>query len=137
MSRSMRKDARNAKSAAFRIRKVGFQSRNQISPVMQKVKDLLPAGTAAKTLAYLLDEPLNACEKLLCGARAENAEILAKLLCLKEHDIGRQVLLAIGEGRNVDYIEEVRRRASLKAMKRNLDEATKLYAKALQAEIAG
>lgn len=104
---------------------------------MQKVKDLLPKGTAAKTLAFLLDEHLNTCEKLLCGARPENAEILAKLLCLKEHDIGREVLLTIGEGRDVDYIEEVRRRASLRAMKRNLDEASQLYAKALQAEISG
>lgn len=136
MSGSMRKVAENAKSGTFRNRKDGFRSGNQISPVMQKVKSLLPTGTAAKTLAFLLDEPVNACEKLLCGARSENAEILTKLLCVKERGIGRAVLLAIGEGKNVDYIEEVRRRDSLRAMKRNLDEASSLYARALQAEIS-
>lgn len=103
---------------------------------MQKVKSLLPAPKSAQALAFLLDEPVNTCQKLLCGARAENAEILAKLLCLDEHDIGREVLLTIGEGKNVRHIEEVRRRASLRVMKKNLDDASRLYSRALHAEMA-
>lgn len=102
---------------------------------MQKVKELLPAGIAAKTLSILIDEEVNACQKLLCGARTENAEILAKLLCVEEYELGREVLLTIGAGKAVTYIDEARRRASLRAMKRNLEVANQIYARALKAEM--
>src|SRR4051812_36995490 len=97
MSRTVSSNREAAKSARFRIGNQIPQIGNRISPVMQKVRDLLPASKAAQHLAILLDEPLGNCQKLLCGARTENAAQLAKLL---RSDLGREVLFAVmGEDR--------------------------------------
>jgi len=129
---------RGSKKPGFRIRNQNVRIRNQISPVMQAVKGLLPERKAAETLHFLLDEPLGNCQKLLSGARAENAAVLTRLLCLEEFGIGRAVLLAIGEQAEtkVGYIEEVRRRHSLRAMKQQLDQASQFYKDAIAAELS-
>jgi hypothetical protein len=80
----------------------------------------------------LIDEPLGNCQKLLCGERSENAEVLAKLLCTEDHGIGEAVLLVIGEGRKVKYIEAVRRRANVAALKKQIAAAQALIASAMQ-----
>lgn len=108
--------------------------RNRISPVMQKVKSLLPPSKAAQTLSYLTETPLSTCQKLLCGERAESAEMLVRLLCTEEFGIGQAVLLTIGEGRSVKYIEAVRRRANVAVLKKQIAAAQRLIADAMQVE---
>jgi hypothetical protein len=121
-----------SKHRASQIRNQNSRIGNPISPVMQKVKSLLPPGKAAQTLAFLIDEPLGSCQKLLCGERSENAEVLAKLLCTEAYGIGEAVLLVIGEGRKVRYIEVVRRRANVAALKKQIAAAQALIASAMQ-----
>jgi hypothetical protein len=120
------------KSAATRKRQDSARIGQNISPVMQKVKSLLEATSAAKTLAFLLDEKIPHCEKLLCGQRRENAKVLAKLLCIEEHNIGQEVLLTIGEGRKVSYIQSVRVRADLRAMEKQVAAAAQSLAEMRQ-----
>jgi hypothetical protein len=101
---------------------------------MQKVKSLLPSHKAAQTLSFLIEAPLGTCQKLLCGERSENAEVLVSLLCLDDYGIGQAVLLTIGEGRNVKYIEAVRRRANVAVLKKQIATAQALIASAMQVE---
>jgi hypothetical protein len=100
---------------------------------MQKVRDLLPPHKAAQTLSLLIDEPLGTCQKLLCGDRAESTQVLTKLLRTRE--FGEHVLLVIGDGLNVPYIEAVRQRSSLRALRKQIDAAQKMYEQQLR-EIA-
>lgn len=92
MGRNVATPTRKAKSGHSRIRNQKPQIRNQISPVMQKVKSLLPQQKAAVQLHLLTDWPLGNCQKLLCGERHENAEQLATLLRSK---FGKDVLFVV------------------------------------------
>lgn len=130
MTRKLRSARGTGKNHRSQNRDQISQRRNQISAVMQKVKGLLPSAKAAQTLALLIDEPLGACQKLLCGERVENAAVLTKLLLTDE--FGLEVLLTIGEGRCVRYIEQARRAAGLKALRKQISAAEKLYADGLR-----
>ncbi|MDP1866967.1 MAG: hypothetical protein Q8L13_11590 [Bradyrhizobium sp.] len=132
MSSKVSTTGKTPKSGTTRNRVDSTQNGEKISPVMQKVRGLLEATSAAKTLAFLLDEDVRYCEKLLCGQRRENATILAKLLCVEEHSIGQEVLLTIGEGRKVSYIQSVRVRADLRAMEKQVSAAAQSLAEMRQ-----
>ncbi|MCF2522343.1 hypothetical protein [Bradyrhizobium sp. G127] len=97
MAGPVRAGLKKRKSGHSRIRNQNTQIRNQISPVMQKVRGLLPQQKAAQHLALLTDWPLSTCQKLLCGERRENAEQLTVLL---RSDFGRDILFVLmGEAR--------------------------------------
>ncbi|WP_316172451.1 hypothetical protein [Bradyrhizobium sp. SZCCHNRI2049] len=131
MTRKVAEQGTPAKSAHFPIRNQAAESRNRISPVMAKVRALLPETKAAHHLAILIDEPLGNCQKLLCGARTENAEQLAKLL---RSDLGREVLFAVmGEARP-DWFSKYRKQLDVNAARKQLL-ASQRAIEALQQEI--
>lgn len=102
MSRKLRTGRGGGKSGQFRIRNQNCRIRNQISPVMQKARDLLPKAKAAYHLHILTDQPLSTCQKMLCGDRAENPEMITALL---RSDLGREVLDALmGDARPDWYV---------------------------------
>lgn len=110
----------NAKSAHFPNRNQEAQIRNRISPVMARVKALLPETKAAHHLSILIDEPLGNCQKLLSGHRSENAGQLAKLL---RSALGRDVLFALmGEARP-DWFSKYQKQLDVNAARRKLIEA--------------
>lgn len=59
---------------------------------MQKVRGLLPSAKSAHHLAILTDQSLSICQKVLCGQRPENLEMVTALL---RSDMGREVLFAL------------------------------------------
>lgn len=89
MSGKVAKSRRSAKKAHFRNRNQFRRIRNQISPLMQRVKDLLPKQKAAHYLHILTDVPLSTCQKMLAGNRPENLELVTALL---QSDLGSAVL---------------------------------------------
>ncbi len=103
---------------------------NQISPVMQKVKSLLPGHKAAQHLEILIDEKLQHCQKLLCGERWENAEILGKLL---RSWMGREILFVVMGDERPDWFAKYAKQLDVNAARRQLEEA-KRSIEALQAE---
>lgn len=80
MSRTVTTAARAAKRAHFPEGNQNFPRGNQISPVMQKVRGLLPPQKTAWHLHCLTGQPLSTCQKALSGARDENREMLVALL---------------------------------------------------------
>jgi hypothetical protein len=106
------------------------QKGNQISPVMQKVRSLLPAHKAAWHLAILIDEPLGQCQKLLCGERHENGAILSKLL---RSEFGRDVLLVVMGDASPDWFSRYRKQLDINDARRKLVE-TQRALEALQVE---
>jgi len=103
---------------------------------MRKVKSLLPARKAAWHLAILIDEPLGTCQKLLCGERSENAEVLGKLL---RSWMGREVLFTVMEdGQSIarpEWFSKYRKQLDVNAARRQLIESQRAI-EALQAEAA-
>lgn len=89
MSGKLSKSRAAAKTAHFRNRNQFSRTRNRISPVMQRVKELLPKQKAAHYLHILTDVPLSTCQKMLSGDRPENLEMLTALL---RSDLGSAVL---------------------------------------------
>lgn len=120
------------KSARSQTRKPNFRNRNQISPVMQKVKSLLPTKKAAQHLAILIDEPLGNCQKLLSGDRVENSKQLVKLLRSR---FGRDVLFVVVAGSKEDWIVRYRRQLDVNKARKQLVESQRAI-EALQLEIA-
>ena len=120
-----------AKSADFRIRNPKGQIGNRISVVMQAVRGALHREKPAQQLAFLIDEPLGNCQKLLCGARHENAQQLAKLL---RSELGREVLFALmGEDRP-EWFVKYRKQLDLNDARRKLIDSQRAI-EAIQAEI--
>lgn len=105
---------------------------NQISPVMQVVKALLPPVKAAQHLALLIDEPLSNCQKLLAGFRTENAAVLTKLL---RSSMGRDVLFVLMADENPEWFSKYRKQLDVNAARRQLLESQRAI-EALQAEAA-
>lgn len=105
------------KKTDCRIRQSKPRIRKSISPVMQKVKSLLPAAKAAATLHILTDQPFSTCEKMLCGARPENVEILTALL---RSDMGRDVLFALMGDARPAWFTRYRKQLDVNAAKRQL-----------------
>lgn len=78
-----------------RKRQSNCRNRQPISPVMQKMKDLLGSSAAPK-LHLIIHQPVSTCEKMLCGARPLNPRALRELLRSKEY--AAEVLVAfVGE----------------------------------------
>lgn len=120
MTRKVSPARASSKSTRFASVQSNAASVQTISPVMARVRDLLKGKKPAVELHLLTDLSISYCEKLLCGQRALTADVQARLLCIEEHDIGQEVLLAIGEGRKVGYIQSVRVRADLRLMEQQL-----------------
>ncbi|WP_445493153.1 hypothetical protein [Rhodopseudomonas sp. RCAM05734] len=120
------------KKSDCRIRQSKPRIRQSISPVMQKVKSLLPSAKAAATLHILTDQPFSTCEKMLCGARPENVELLTALL---RSDLGRDVLFALMGDARPEWFSRYRKQLDVNAARRQLLESQKLIEK-LQQEAA-
>lgn len=114
--------AKNPKSGHSRIRNQKPQIRNQISPVMQMVRDLLPQQKAAQHLAILTDWPLSNCQKLLCGERRENAEQLRDLLRSK---FGKDVLFAVMGSERPEWFSKYQKQLDVIDAHRALKETEK------------
>jgi hypothetical protein len=130
MTSKVAKPRAAAKSADSQTRNQIPRKGNQISPVMQKVKSLLPAHKAAWHLAILIDEPLGQCQKLLCGERHENADILSKLI---RSEMGRDVLFVVMGDDRPEWFSKYRKQLDVNAAHRQLEE-TRRTIEALQAE---
>ena len=117
MSGNVSTRAKNGKSGDSRNGNQNPQKGNQISPVMQTVKGLLPDRKAAQYLAFLIDEPLGQCQKLLCGERHENEEILGKLL---RSEFGRDVLFVVMGDARPDWFIKYRKQLDLNDARRKL-----------------
>lgn len=120
MSGKVAARAENAKSARFRIRNQKGEIRNQISPVMQIVKSLLPAQKAAQHLALLIDEPLGNCQKLLSGDRVENTRQLTALL---QSDLGKDVLFALMDGARPGWFAKYAKQLEINEARRHVKES--------------
>jgi hypothetical protein len=120
------------KSSHSQIRNQNSRIGNRNSPVMQKVRSLLPAAKAAQHLAILIDEPLGNCQKLLCGERTENAEQLRKIL---RSWMGREVLLVVVAGSKADWIVRYRKQIDANRVRKQLADSQRAL-DALQAEMA-
>jgi hypothetical protein len=132
-AKSARFPKRNRPTAAgSRIGNRNVPIGNQISPVMQKVKALLPPVKAAQHLAILIDEPLSNCQKLLAGFRTENSTVLTKLL---RSPLGREVLFALMGDENPEWFSKYRKQLDVNAARRQLEENRRAI-EALQAEAA-
>lgn len=134
-SRAQAKSARfpnrnQAAAADVRIRNQNATAGNQISPVMLRVKSLLPPVKAAQHLAILIDEPLSNCQKLLAGFRSENSAVLTKLL---RSPMGREVLFALMGDESPEWFSKYRKQLDVNAARRQLLESQRAI-EALQAE---
>lgn len=130
MNASVDRAARRGKNADCRGRQSNAETRQPISPVMQKVQALLPANKAALHLNIATDLPLSTCEKLLCGQRRESAETLIALL---RSEFGRDVLFALmGEARPA-WFAKYRKQLDVNEARRQLAETQRLI-EALQQE---
>lgn len=120
MSRTVASDPTRAKSGRFPNGNPTTPIRNRISPVMARVKALLPDAKASHHLAILIDEPLGNCQKLLSGHRTENADVLAKLL---RSEFGREVLFALMGDARPDWFSKYQKQLDLNASRKKLIEA--------------
>lgn len=93
MSGTVKFSRHSTKSVVFRKRNPNCRIRNQISAVMQVVNDLLPPNSKAFHLAAMTGEPLSSCQKMLCGARGENLEMLRALG--RQNDVDFAIAVAI------------------------------------------
>lgn len=79
MTGKVAKTTAKPKSACCPIRQEKKSAASGLAAVMRNVQAVLEAGTAAKTLQFLTDQPISTCEKLLSGHRLPNPETLAAL----------------------------------------------------------
>jgi hypothetical protein len=79
MAKKVARTGVTAKSGRFLTRNQNCLTRNQISPVMQKVRDSLTAPNRAEHLSFLTKQPLSTCQKLLSGHLTENPVMTAAL----------------------------------------------------------
>jgi hypothetical protein len=119
MTRKLSPDRDTAKSGHCPKRNQNAETRNPISPVMARVKALLPDVKAAQHLAILIDEPLSNCQKLLCGVRRENDEQLKKLL---RSDLGREVLFALMGDARPDWFSKYAKQLDVNGARKKLQE---------------
>lgn len=119
MRRSLGNPNGTGKTGHSRIRQRNSLIRKQISPVMAKVKEMLPQAKAAQHLAILIDEPLSTCQKLLCGERTENVAVLAKLL---RSDMGVEVLSVVLDGTRAEWAARFRKHLAVKELTHKLAE---------------
>lgn len=131
MNAKLRAAVARGKKEQFRNRNQSIRIRNQISPVMQKVLDLLPKAKAPQHLAILTDVPLSTCQKMVCGVASENLELITALL-RSEH--GREVLFALMGDANPTWFAKYQ--GQLKAVEaRQHAEAAMRAAEAATAEV--
>lgn len=118
-------------SGDSQIRQQNSRNRQQLSPVMQKVRSLLPAVKPAQHLEILINEPLGNCQKLLCGQRRENSAQLTKLL---RSWMGREVLVVLMGEAGPDWFCKYKKQLDVNDARRQLFESQRALEK-LQAEI--
>jgi hypothetical protein len=82
-------------------------------------------------LHCLTGVPLSTCQKLFCGEMTENAALQTKLL---RSPLGRDVLMAMLEGCDEDWIVRYRRQLDINAARKQLIESQRAI-EALQLEI--
>lgn len=131
MAKSLAKSAAHSSAADCRIRQNDCRIRNQISPVMAKVRELLPSAKQAQHLQILTDLPLSTCQKHLCGQLPDSAALLTRLL---RSPMGRDVLMVLVDGCDEDWIVRYRKQLDLNEARRQLA-ANQKAIEALQAEI--
>lgn len=122
MGRNVATPTRKAKSGHSRIRNQKPQIRNQISPVMQKVKSLLPQQKAAIHLNILTDWPLSTCQKLLSGERHENGDHITDLLRSK---FGKEVLFVVMGQAKPEWFSKYQKQLDVIDAHRQLKETAK------------
>jgi hypothetical protein len=99
---------------------------------MQKVQSLMPSVKAGEYLAYLTDQNVQQCRKVLRGERPENLELITALL-RSEH--GREVLFALMGDANPTWFEKYRKQLDVNAARRKVTETLRDLER-LQAEAA-
>lgn len=124
--------AKNAKKPSTPKRVPIPPKRGEISPVMQKVKSLLPERKAAQHLALLLDWDVKRCEKLLGGERRENQDEQADLL--HSDKFGREVLFVIMGAARPEWFSKYQKQLDVIDANRALKEAEAKVAK-INAEV--
>lgn len=132
MRRSVGRANGTAKTGRCQIRQSKSRNRQSISPVMQKVRDLLPATKAAHHLHILTDAPVSTLKKVLCGQRSENLDLFLAML---RSDLGRDVLFAAMGDATPAWFVRYRKQLDVDAVRRQLAESQKLIER-LQAEAA-
>lgn len=123
MSGTVRHAAAGSKNRHCRKRQSKRRMRQSISPVMQKVLDLLPGTKAASHLHILTDAPVSTCEKVVCGQRGESLEMFLALL---RSDIGRDVLFAAVGDASPDWFVRYRKQLDVNVVRRKLAESQRL-----------
>ncbi|UZE47942.1 hypothetical protein ONR75_24200 [Rhodopseudomonas sp. P2A-2r] len=81
------------------------------------MQGLLPKSKPAVQLHILTDVPISTCEKMLCGQRPENVELLTALL---RSDMGRDVLFALMGDARPAWFTRYRKQLDVNAAKRQL-----------------
>ena len=132
MTNKLAKPRAAAKSGVVPIGNRSVRKGNPISPVMQKVKSLLPAHKPSLHLEILIDQKEQHCRKLLSGHRTENAEILTRLL---QSDMGREVLFALMGDARPEWFVKYRKQLDVNAVRRQVKETLRSL-DAVQEEIA-
>jgi|GEM_PF-4784306 len=102
-----------------------------ISPVMQKLRDLLPEKKPHVHMHLATDLSLSYCEKLLDGRRKQTDEVLVALLRSK---LGREVLFTVMDGADADWFVRYRKQLDIDAARKSVEETVRKL-DALQAEI--
>jgi hypothetical protein len=95
MTRKVAAHRGTGKSGNFPTRNQNCRHRNQISPVMQKVKGSLGKPNGAETLAFLTKGSLSTTQKLLSGHLVENGDML-RAMCRTPLVV--DVILGLTEG---------------------------------------
>ena len=133
MTVKLRDMPRAGKSADAGIRNPNSGIAKSISPVMQKVKDLLKDKKPAWELHCLTAVPLSTCQKLCSGEMSENAALLTSLL---RSWMGRDILMVLLDGCEEDWIVRYRKQLDINAARKQLRDSQRAI-EALQAEVEG
>lgn len=119
MGKSVQRGGKNAKSGHFQIRNQNCQIRNQISPVMEVMKNRLPKDKAAFELHYLTQAPVSTCQKLLSGHRAESYELFVTLLKTDHGWASLQATMGTDPSQWPEWYAELRDLADIAELKRD------------------
>lgn len=117
MAKRLPRRAAAAKSGRFPAGNRNFPKRNQISPVMQKVRSSLKPVKAAQELVFLTGQPLSICQKVLAGCRDENREMLAALFRCR---LITSAIIGLTEGVNDPDVKAIRKFAQKLELKRQI-----------------
>lgn len=109
-----------AKSRRFPEGNHFFPEGKQISPVMQKMRDLLPRHKAAWQLHCMTGQPLSICQKVLSGHRQPNVEMMQALLAADDVSIAGEALVAF-IGKDAPLAQWIADKQDLRRLQAELD----------------